>query len=182
VLSDNAYDLFTRVISAAIEGRYYFGNGALWYINEGGKKLVIDTVNNTVQEIPGYEGTMHSDNNVVSNLREFLRTAQTESHEATHTGSSMQYFIDLLVQAARANRVLFGNGAYYVLTKEDGTVIWLNYVSGNRGEVQISTMSKLGSMQYREMMQGARISEYSRQWIMEHDGINITKCVYKIAS
>lgn len=181
-LSDTTYNLFMRVISAASEGRYYYGNGALWYINECGKKLVVNTIHNTVEEVPNYEGTMRSDSHVVSSLLDFLRTAQTKSYEATHTGSSMQYFIDLLVQAAAANRVLFGNGAYYVFTKEDGTVIWLNYISGNRGEIQVTTMTKLGSWQYRESMQNERISEYSRQWILEHNGINITKCVYKIAS
>lgn len=182
VLSDTAYDLFMRVISAALEGRYYYGNGALWYINEWDRKLVIDTISNTVTEVPHYEGTMHSDAHVVSSLRDFLRTAHTESYDATHTGSSMEYFVDLLVQAAAANRVLFGNGAYYVFMKENGTVIWLNYVSGNRGEIQVSTMTKLGSWQYREMMQNERIPEYSRQWILEHNGINIRKCIYRIAS
>jgi len=182
VLSDIAYDLFMRVISAALEGRYYYGNGALWYINEQGKKLVVDTIHNTVTEVPHYEGTMHSDTRVVSSLRDFLRTAHTESHDATYTDGSMEYFIAQLVEAAMANRVLYGNGAYYVFAKENGTVIWLNYTSGNRGEIQVSTMTKLGSWQYREMMQNERISEYSRQWILEHNGINITKCVYKIAS
>lgn len=182
VLSDTAYDLFMRVISAALEGRYYYGNGALWYINEYGKKLVVDTIHNTVEEVPHYEGTMHSDTHVVSSLRDFLRTAHTESYDATHTGSSMEYFVDLLVQAAAANRVLFGNGAYYVFMKDNGTVIWLNYISGNHGEIQVSTMTKLGSWQYREMMQNERIPEYSRQWILEHNGINIRKCIYRIAS
>jgi len=182
VLSDTAYDLFMRVISAASEGRYYYGNGALWYINEYGRKLVIDTISNTVQEVPHYEGNMYTDHRVASSLLDFLRQADTQSYVATHTGGSMEYFIAQLVEAAMANRVLFGNGAYYVFAKENGTVIWLDYISGNRGEIQVTTMTKLGSWQYREMMQGARIPEYSRQWILEHSGINITKCAYKVAS
>ena len=182
VLSDTAYDLFMRVISAASEGRYYYGNGALWYINEYGRKLVIDTISNTVEEVPNYEGTMHTDQMVASKLLDFLRQADTQSYTATHTGSSMDYFIAQLVEAAMANRVLFGNGAYYVFAKENGTVIWLDYVSANRGEIQVTTMTKLGSWQYREMMQNERIPEYSRQWILEHNGINITKCAYKLAS
>ena len=182
VLSDTAYDLFMRVISAASEGRYYYGNGGQWYINEYGKKLVVNTIHNTVEEVPHYEGTMHSEAHVVSSLLDFLRTAHTESYDATHTGSSMEYFVDLLVQAAAANRVLFGNGAYYVFMKDNGTVIWLNYISGNHGEIQVSTMTRLGSWQYKEMMQNERIPEYSRQWILEHNGINIRKCIYRIAS
>lgn len=182
VLSDTAYDLFMRVISAALEGRYYYGNGALWYINEYGKKLVVDTIHNTVEEVPHYEGTMHTEQHVASSLLDFLRTAQTDSYVAVHTGGSMQYFVDQLVQAAAANRVLFGNGAYYVFTKENGTVIWLDYISGNQGEIQVTTMTKLGSWQYKEMMQSERISEYSRQWILEHNGTNILRCIYKIAS
>ena len=182
MLSDTAYDIFMRVISAASEGRYYYGNGVLWYINEYGRKLVVNTMHNTVEEVPHYEGTMHSDTGVVSRLTGFLRQAHTESYVATHTGSSMEYFVAQLVEAAMANRVLFGNGTYYVFAKENGTVIWLDYVSGNQGEIQVTTMTKLGSWQYRGMMQNERIPEYSRQWILEHNGINIHKCIYRIAS
>ena len=183
MLTDVAYGLFMRVISAALEGRYYHGNGGQWSINEQGKKLAVDTVNNTVTEIPHYEGTMHGDTRVVSSLLDFLRTSHTESYDVTYSDpNTVQYCVDQLVEAAAANRVLFGNGAYYVYVTADGVVRWLGYSSQGKGEIRVTTMTKLGSWQYTEMMQNERISEHSRQWILEHNGINVTKCVYGIVS
>jgi hypothetical protein len=182
VLTDKAYDLFMRVISAALEGRYYYGNGGQWYINEQGKKLVVDTINNTVEEVPNYTGDAHYALSVVASLQGFLEAAHTESHVVTLTGGLMQYCIDQLVEAAADDRVLFGNGGYYVYVTADGTVRWLDYTSQGRGEIQVTTMTKLGSWQYTRMMGNERIRQSSRQWILEQNGINITKCVYRIAS
>lgn len=167
-----------RVISAATEGRYYHGNGAQWFVEEDGKKVVIDTMDATEKEVPTYEGTAHTSYTTASNLLDFLRVSESElSHLAVHTGQSLYWFVDELVKAAADKRVLFSNGGYYVYLNNYNRVVWFMHASGPRGSVDIVTMSELASWKYMQSHGNERVSEYTRQYILENDGLKIRAMV-----
>jgi hypothetical protein len=167
-----------RVISAANEGRYYHGNGVHWFIEEAGKKIAINTMYATEEEVPEYQGTVHTSYTTASNLMHFLRISQSEmSHLAVHTGQSLYWFIDELVKAAADNRVLFSNGGYYVYLNNHNRVVWFMHSSGPRGSVDIVTMSEFASWNYMQSHGNERVSEHVRQFILENDGLKIRAMV-----
>lgn len=182
-ITDKQFNLYKRVISAAQEGRYYFGNGSLWYINEGGKKLLIDTVDASVVEKNDYNGEMHTNHRVASELVNLLRCAEPQKEVAVEfTSQTMEYYLSELVRAAEDNRIMFGNGKYFVYFKHDGTVMWFDYIHAWSGTVTVSQMSQLGSWQYMQSCGDLRINEETRKWIMAYEGNEIRKIVYRIAS
>lgn len=167
-----------RVISAAKEGRYYHGNGAQWFIEESGKKIVIDTVDVTEKEVPEYQGTVHTSYTTASNLRNFLRQSQSEmSHLAVLTGQGLYWKIDELVKAAADNRVLFSNGGYYVYLNNYNRVVWFIHSNGPRGSVDFVTMSELGSWQYMQSHGSERVGNHTREFILENNGLKIRAMV-----
>jgi hypothetical protein len=167
-----------RVISAAKEGRYYHGNGAQWFVEEDGKKIAIDTMYATEKEVPEYQGTAHASYTTASNLERFLRVSDPElSHLASHTGQSLYLFVDELVEAAADKRVLFSNGGYYVYLNNYNRVVWFMHASGPRGSVDIVTMSELASWKYMQSHGNERVSENTRQFILENDGLKIRAMV-----
>lgn len=171
-----------RVISAATEGRYYHGNGAQWFIEEDGKKVAINTMNATEQEVPTYEGTAHTSYTTASNLLDFLRKSESElSHLAVHTGQSLYWFIDELVKAAADNRVLFSNGGYYVYLNNYNRVVWFMHSSGPRGSVDIVTMSELASWKYMQSHGNERVSKHTREYILQNNGHKIKAMVNGIS-
>jgi hypothetical protein len=167
-----------RVISAAKEGRYYHGNGVQWYIEEAGKKIAIDTMNATAEEDRAYNGTAYACQTTVNNLEKFLRVSDPElSHLAVHTGQSLYWFVDELVKAAADNRALFSNGGYYVYLNNYNRVVWFMHTSGPRGSVDIVTMSELASWKYMQSHGNERVTENTRQFILENDGLKIRAMV-----
>lgn len=138
----------------------------------------------TVAEVSGYEGEMYTDNGVAERLINHLRGAQPQSEvSAEFTAATMEHYLSELVRAAEENRIMFGNGAYFVYFKHDGTVMWFDYSSHMwSGTVTVSQMSQLGSWQYMQSYSDLRINQETRKWIMAYEGNEIRKIVYRIAS
>lgn len=172
-----------RVISAAKEGRYYFGNGTLWLINENGKQLLIDTQDATVTEAPFFSGQMYTDHALAGRGIDFLRGAQPQSEVSVElTGATMEHHLSELVRAAEDNRIMFHNGRYFVYFKHDGTVMYFDYIHAWHGTVTVSQLSQLGSWQYMQSYSDLRINQETRKWIMAYEGNEIRKIVYGAAS
>jgi len=120
-MNNAIFSLFQEVINAARNGRYMFGNGAMWYIVDGfGSKVMINTVEGTKTMVPNYQGTPVTDHATADSLEQFL--AQTDASDWNQT--TMPYYTarDIVAQAAQKNELLFTNGGQWYINSH-GTVI-----------------------------------------------------------
>jgi LmbE family N-acetylglucosaminyl deacetylase len=140
-------------------------------------------VDASVVEYSDYNGEMHTDHRVASELVTLLRGAEPQKEvSAEFTASTMEHYLSELVRAAEENRIMFGNGKYFVYFKHDGTVMYFDYIHAWSGTVTVSQLSQLGSWQYMQSYGDLRINQETRKWIMAYEGNEIRKIVYRIAS
>ena len=137
----------------------------------------------SVVEYSDYNGEMYTDHLVASELVTLLRGAEPQKEvSAEFTASTMEHYLSELVRAAEENRIMFGNGKYFVYFKHDGTVMYFDYIHAWSGTVTVSQLSQLGSWQYMQSYSDLRINGETRKWIMAYEGNEIRKIVYRIAS
>ena len=121
-MDNNTFTLFMEVINAAENGRYMYGNGAMWYIVDGfGQKVLINTVDGTRTLIPNYNAAeAHTDLRTAQSLVSFLEKSDRQAgYEST-----MPYYQakQMVADAARKNELLFTNGGQWYINYS-GTVV-----------------------------------------------------------
>jgi hypothetical protein len=136
-----------RIISACRSGRFFFGNGAMWYIlDDQGRQVMIDTVNGTATFIPDYMPEMpaHSNEMVARSIEEFLMNS---SAGYTSEAEMPRYqAMDMIRRATRDGGLWFTNGAQW----------YIEYCGGiqavellNSQSVKVRVYSQLASYQYK---------------------------------
>lgn len=131
-MDNKTFNLFMEVINAAKEGRYMYGNGAMWYIVDiYGQKVMINTVNGTKELIPTYNGEARTDMRVAQDLEAFL--SHEEAADVHTTEHNYMTARDMVATAARRNELLFTNGNLCYI-KMSGTVV----------------IAELGTQQYKK--------------------------------
>lgn len=151
MLNDYIFSLFIRVMEAAKNGGYMFGNGADWYIVENGKKLHINTVSGTVNEVPNYNGTPVADMGTHNNLYSFLMQSEMQTgYDSVYTGFECRSAIKSLIEACQEGSVLFTNGGqwYVCPTNHKNTV--MVYETSVRGTVKVHQMSYGAAWKYMQ--------------------------------
>lgn len=136
MLTDKQFLLISEVIEAAREGRYMYGNGAMWYIVDTyGKKLCINHVTCEKEFIPSYEGEARKDLHVAESLERWLATEDSvraqESHMLYHTAKAQ------VAKHYLAGEVIFTNGNQWYIKpswSNHVTVIELGVVINNHGQ------------------------------------------------
>lgn len=120
-MNTTTFDLFIRVIKAAREGRFMHGNGAQWNIvDESGRKIVIDTTNNTVEFTPDYDGKPYTSHDLAYRLEDFL--ALSESSDDYSTDMEQHQAKAIVGQETANGNLMFTNGAQWYL-RAKGTII-----------------------------------------------------------
>lgn len=113
-MRDNKFNLFVKVIEAAREGRFMYGNGAQWYVvTHTGTKVCIDTTADTTTVVPNYQGYPRTNTNVAEDLEAFLLQwdIETDVRELPYTHAH-----DMVKTAIRENNVYYTNGSDWYIT------------------------------------------------------------------
>jgi len=151
MLNDYIFGLFIQVMNAARNGNYMFGNGADWYIVENNKKLHINTVSGSVDEVPNYNGTPVVDMGTYNNLYRFLMQSDMQSgYDSTFAGFEYRHAIRSLIEACEDGRVLFTNGGQWYVSPKNHKNTVMVYETSVRGTVKVHQMSYGASWRYMQ--------------------------------
>lgn len=186
-MTDWLAGLFGQVISAAKEGRYCHGNGAIWCIVEETydgqyKNVVINTSEINFDGKIGRKEYVDTPNpvapykadNVVNSLEQYLdlQTGSVESRTFTQKEFSVNAFnlilSDLLneaVAAGKEGRCLHFNGAELYFKKDNGLIRVVDF--SIRGVVQVSDFGSLATRKYMKFNADPSASRAASQYWAE---------------
>lgn len=116
-MNDNIFALIMQVITAAREGRYMHGNGRYFHIIDNGQKVVIDVQDGTKTPCPNYVGTPMVDMGTVNSLTSFLMLQDSNMQDREFSYDQAK---NLVKEAVNSNRLLYTNGAQWVIVHTDG--------------------------------------------------------------
>jgi hypothetical protein len=126
IMNDQTFNLFIRVINAASNGNFVYGNGANWHIVEGNKDVFIDTQLGTVTmsnvDSTAVKGTdMQAVRNINAYLMEADATMQTVHLDGYH---NRKMAVDAILWADKNNDLLYSNGGQYSVRTGGLVTIW----------------------------------------------------------
>jgi hypothetical protein len=139
--------MFMRVISACRTGRFFFGNGAMWYIlDDQGRQVMIDTVNGTTTFVPDYmpETDPHTNESTARSIEEFLMNS---SAGYVSEGELPRYqAMDMIRRATADGGLWFTNGCQWYI-EYCGGIQAVELLSTS--QVKVKVYSQLASYQYK---------------------------------
>jgi hypothetical protein len=107
-MENNIFKMYMMIIDAARNGRFMYGNGALWYIIDNGNKVLLDTVNGTTTFIPEYNGVARVDMKVANELEAFLNATDSAPEYTSYI--NYDDATKIVVEAATRGDFLYNNG------------------------------------------------------------------------
>lgn len=159
-MDNKTFTLFMEVINAAENGRYMYGNGAMWYIVDNyGQKVMINTVNGTRELIPSYNAAeAHTDLHTAKSLIKFLeKTERQAGYESTMPYHKAK---QVVAEAVRKNELLFTNGGqWYINYSGTVVVVELGYSHRENGQemATVNAMSLHAAWGYRRFNGGEHV-------------------------